>query len=155
MLQDETVAEGFTSFVAVNEHRLRHALIALLGADAGREAAADALAYAWEHWDRVHQMENPVGYLYVVGRDMGRRKRRRRRLVLPVVDEERMPWVEPALPRVLSSLSERERMVVVLLHGYGWVMSEVADTLGISKGSVQTYAERAMGKLRRKMGAER
>lgn len=144
---------GFTSFVAAREARLRHALIACLGAEVGREAAADALAYAWEHWDRVRQMENPVGYLYVVGRDHGRKKMRRRAIEFPVVDAQRMPWVEPGLIPALSALSERERTVVVLLHAYGWVMSEIAETLGISKGSVQTYANRAMSKLRRKLGA--
>lgn len=148
------MVEGFSSFVAANEPRLRHALIASLGPDVGREAAADALAYGWEHWYRVHEMENAVGYLYVVGRDLGRRNRRRWRVVFPVVAEQRLPWVEPGLTTALSALSERERTVVVLLHGYGWVMSEVATTLGISKGSVQTYADRGMGKLRRKLGAE-
>jgi DNA-directed RNA polymerase specialized sigma24 family protein len=100
-------------------------------------------------------MENAIGYLYVVGRDLGRRRRQRWRVVFPAVAEQRLPWVEPGLSAALSILSERERTVVVLLHGYGWVMSEVATTLGISKGSVQTYSNRGMGKLRRKLGAER
>ena len=128
-------------------------MIASLGADVGREAAADALAYGWEHWDRVHAMENALGYLYVVGRDLGRRSRRGWRVVFPPVADEYVPWVEPGLTGALSTLSERERTVVVLLHGYGWAMSEVAITLGISKGSVQTYGQRGMRKLRRKLGA--
>ncbi|MDP9495005.1 MAG: LuxR C-terminal-related transcriptional regulator [Actinomycetota bacterium] len=99
-------------------------------------------------------MENAVGYLYVVGRDLGRRRRRRWSVVFPDVAEQNLPWVEPGLTAALSTLSERERTVVVLVHGYGWVMSEVATTLGISKGTVQTYANRGMGKLRRKLGAE-
>jgi hypothetical protein len=30
---------------------------------AGRDAAADALAYGWEHWERIKDMKNPIGYL--------------------------------------------------------------------------------------------
>ena len=92
MLQDETVVDGFTSFVADNERRLPHALIASLGADVGRDAAADAMAYAWEHWERMREMENSVGYLCVVGRDLGRKRRRRRRVDFPEVNEERLPY---------------------------------------------------------------
>lgn len=94
-----------------------------------------------------------MGYLFVVGRDLGRRRRRSTRAVFPAVAEQQLPWVEPGLTAALSTLSERERTVVILLHGYGWPMSEVATTLDISKGSVQTYANRGLGKLRRKLGA--
>ena len=45
---------------------MRHALMAALGAEVGVEAASEAMAYSWEHWDRVGGMENPGGYLYRV-----------------------------------------------------------------------------------------
>ena len=73
MLTDETTAETFSAFVVEHEARLRHALTARYGSEVGKEAAADALAYGWEHWQRVSAMENPVGYLFTVGRDRGRR----------------------------------------------------------------------------------
>ena len=60
--------EAFESFFARVEPRLRQSLCAAVGSQAGREAAVDALAHAWEHWGRVRAMENPAGYLYVVGR---------------------------------------------------------------------------------------
>jgi hypothetical protein len=50
------------------------ALAAAAGIEAGREATAEALAYGWEHWDRVGSMENPVGYLYRVGRSKARKR---------------------------------------------------------------------------------
>ena len=62
--------------VADHERGLRTTLTAALGSDVGREAAAEALAYGWEHWDRVSALENPAGYLYPVGRDLGGRRRR-------------------------------------------------------------------------------
>lgn len=136
--------------------KLRGALCAALGADVGREAAADAMAYGWEHWDRVSGMENPIGYLYRLGRNLGGRRHKnhlRTQIYLPsseVVGSE--PWVEPGLPAALAGLPERQRLVVWLLHSADWSMSEVAVVLGLSKATVQRHAERGMAKLRRKMG---
>jgi DNA-directed RNA polymerase specialized sigma24 family protein len=155
MLRDETASETFSTFVAEHEARLRHALTARFGAETGKEAAADALAYGWEHWDRVATMENPVGYLYTVGRDRGRRMMGRRRVVFPSLPEERAPWVEPGLSPAVAALPARQRTVVLLLHGYEWTQNEVAEVLGISKASVQRHAERAMARLRRKLGVDR
>ncbi len=139
-------------FVLGNERRLRHALSATLGLETGREAAAEALAYGWEHWERIREMENSIGYLYVVGRDRGRKMSRNRRVVFPDVIEDRTPWVEPGLPRALAALPERERVVVLLVHAYGWAMSEVAELLEVTKSTVQTHSERGVRKLRRKLG---
>jgi DNA-directed RNA polymerase specialized sigma24 family protein len=127
-------------------------LSATLGLETGREAAAEALAYGWEHWERIREMENSIGYLYVVGRDRGRKMRRNRQVVFPDVIEDRIPWVEPGLPRALAALPERERVVVLLVHAYGWAMSEVAELLEVTKSTVQTHSERGVKKLRRKLG---
>ena len=53
--------EEFTIFVKKIEPRLSVALAAAYGVDAGRESAADALLYAWEHWSTVQNLENPAG----------------------------------------------------------------------------------------------
>jgi predicted RNA polymerase sigma factor len=70
----ETQSETFTEFFREAEPRLRRALAAAAGIEAGREATAEALAYGWEHWDRVGSMENPAGYLYRVGRSKARKR---------------------------------------------------------------------------------
>ena len=155
MLRDETATETFSTFVEEHEAQLRHALTARFGSDVGREAAADALAYGWEHWEQVESMENPVGYLYTVGRDQGRRMSKHRRVLFPSVPVERAPWVEPGLSWAVADLPERQRTVVLLLHGYDWTQSEVAEVLDISKASVQRHGERAMARLRRKLGVDR
>jgi DNA-directed RNA polymerase specialized sigma subunit len=126
-----------------------------LGYEVGREATAEALAYGWEHWARVEAMENPIGFLYVLGRSRGRRIGRRRPIGLPQPHDNPLPWIEPGLPKALESLTERERVVVLLLHGYDFAMSEVASLLGVTKSTVQTHAERGMSKLRRRLGVDR
>lgn len=152
MLEDDG-CEAFESFFARVEPRLRQSLCAAVGSQAGREAAVDALAHAWEHWGRVRAMENPAGYLYVVGRDRARRGfRRSGPPVLLPVDTDRSPWVEPDLPAALAALPEQQRVVVMLLHCSQWTMSEVAELLDVSKSTVQTHAERGMTQLRERMG---
>ena len=154
MLPDEVAVDSFRSFAAEVEPRLRAALSATLGSDTGREATAEAIAYAWEHWDKVAAMDNPAGYLYVTGRDRGRKMQQRWRnsVVLMPVDSVRTPWVEPGLPDALARLPEQQRVVVMLLHCFEWTMSEVADLLDISKSTVQTHADRGLSRLRARMG---
>jgi DNA-directed RNA polymerase specialized sigma24 family protein len=154
----DSTEHGFTVFVEQHERSLREALTAAFGLDVGRDATADALAHAWQRWDRVSTMDNPAGYLYVVGRNRARRFLKRRRAVLvryPTPAGDTVPMFEPALAGALAHLSERERAVVLLLHGFQWTMTEIAETLDISKSSVQSYAERALVKLRSGMGVER
>jgi DNA-directed RNA polymerase specialized sigma24 family protein len=154
VLREETKQAEYAVFVREHDLRLRQALSSAYGPDLGREAAAEAFAYGWEHWERVAVMDNPIGYLYRVGQTSASRLIRRRRVALPAVPTDRLPWVEPGLPVALSDLSEQQRTIVLLLHSYEWTMSEVADLLGISKASVQTHAGRAMKRLRRHLKVE-
>jgi hypothetical protein len=59
-----TVVEesAFEAFVADEGLRLRRGLVAAYGTERGSEALAEALAYAWEYWDRVSAMQHPVPF---------------------------------------------------------------------------------------------
>jgi RNA polymerase sigma-70 factor (ECF subfamily) len=127
--------------------RLHRALVAAYGADRGQDATAEALGYAWEHWSRVKRMNNPIGYLYRVGQSKTRSRRRAYALDWPAVSATE-PHVEPGLAPALALLSDVQRASVVLVHGYGWTLREVADLLGVTPSTVQTHVERAMAKLR-------
>lgn len=142
---------SFRDFFEVSEPRLRQVLTASLGFEVGAEATADAMTYAWEHWDRVGRMENPAGYLFRVGRSRARRFRRKPP-VLPAVRAQSVPWVEPGLPAALASLSERQRVVVILVHSLGWTQTEVAELLGVSQGAVRTHLARGVQRLRSRLG---
>lgn len=101
------MAVEFAAFVAVAEPRLRVALGSAFGFQVAEDATAEAMAFAWEHWDRVGAADNPIGYVYAIGRNWIRKSRRRSAPVLPPVRSEELPWVEPGLPRALERLSER------------------------------------------------
>ena len=148
----QTKIDTFTSFVAETEPRLRRALTATFGPELGRDAAAEALVYAWRHWERVSVMDNPAGYLYRVGRDRGRALPAGS--VGPMMEAiaSAMPWVEPGLPKGLRELSEQQRTAFILIHGYEWTFGEVAEFMGVAKATVQTHESRAMSTLRKQLG---
>lgn len=135
----------FEKFVHDVEPRLRRALVAAYGGQRGREATAEALSWAWENWDRVRTMEHPHRYLFWVGRS---RTRGRRSPVVFDVHDAVEPYVEPGLGRALAGLSERQRIAVVLVHGYGWTYREVAELISSRPTTVQNHLERGLRKLR-------
>lgn len=146
---------SFTSFVEHVGTPLRQALIAAYGPDVGADVTAEALAYAWEHWDRLSSMKNPAGYLYRVGQSKARRGIFRKP---PPVDVSRPEagshWFEPRLAPAISELSEKQRAAVVLVHGYGWTVTEVAEMWGVTFSTVRAHVDRAMSRLRKKLGVE-
>lgn len=145
------VGAGFTEFFASVEPRLRRALMATYGPEAGREAAADALAWAWEHQDRLEKIASPVAYLYRVGQS----RMRRRKVRLPFVRNDwAEPRVEPRLAAALQRLTARQRVAVVLVHGYGWTLAEVAELTGTRVTTVQTHLERGLHHLRKALEVE-
>ena len=154
MLSNQSKIDAFTEFVVEVEPRLRRALTAAFGPELGREAAAEALLYGWKHWDRVSGMENPAGYLYRVGRDRGRQLPQPLGTPQLEIVAQKLPWVEPSLPKELADLPEQQRTAFTLIHGYEWTFSEVADFMGVAKATVQTHEARAMATLRRRMGVD-
>ena len=153
-MTDVQAAQSFTEFVRSVEPRLKHALVAAYGTEVGIEATRDALAVGWERWEEVCEKANPAGYLFGVGRNKAR-KRLRRRMVFPDPPRGHEPWVEPALPGALRRWSHRQRVAVMLLHGYDWTHAEVADLMGVSLSTVQQHEQRGMAKLRAAIGVGR
>src|SRR5882757_8247298 len=101
-------ANEFRVFVEAVEPRLRRAFFAAYGEERGAESLAEALAYAWEHWDKVQSLANPAGFLYRVGQSRTRPRLRPANPVFPPLASD--PWVEPGLPAALGSLTARQRV---------------------------------------------
>ncbi len=145
------VVQGFEEFVEAVEPRLRLSLMASFGQERGREATAEALAYAWENWDRIRSMEFPVAYLHRVGRS--RTRGRKLRLFADVHHID--PYLaEPGLLPALESLSRNQRMAVVLVHAFDWTIGEAARVMGVRETTVKTHLRRGLAKLRRSLGGD-
>ena len=155
--EEAAAAEAeFDRFARETGRRLRIALVARYGVEAGVDAAADALAYAWEHWDRVGAMTNPAGYLFRVGQTSARRQRRwSRRVDLPAerghqpTDADADTDTDTDLSAALARLDDRQRTAVVLAHVYDWSYAEIGGLLGVPVSTVRNLVHRGMTKLRR------
>ncbi len=147
--------QDFEAFFATAEPLLRRALVAGFGGEIGREATAEALTHAWQHWDRVGAMANPPGYTYRVGERWARRHRRRgRRRSAPPPSVTAEPMFEPRLAPALATLPRRQRQAVALVHGLGLTHAETAAVLGLSRSTVQNHVERGLAALRVALGVE-
>src|SRR5260370_28444762 len=101
----------FERFVEEAGPRLGRALAALYGFEDGRDATAEALAYAWENWHRLQHIANLPGYLFRVGQTRGR-PRRQPGAGLFDVGECGEGSSEPGLPRAHAALNQSHRLAV-------------------------------------------
>jgi RNA polymerase sigma-70 factor (ECF subfamily) len=134
----------FEEFAREARPRLLRALAGCRGGDA-TDAAAEALAYAWEHWTKLRAMDNPFGYLYRMGQSRTRQHRTPR---LPAPETLGLPDVDPRLIPTLLQLPETQRTAVWLVHACQWRYSKVAEALGTSTSMVGNHVTRAMARLR-------
>ncbi|MBN1629073.1 MAG: sigma-70 family RNA polymerase sigma factor [Thermoleophilia bacterium] len=125
-----------------------------------RETAADAVQEAFARlvrdWDRVGAYEDPVAWVRRVAlnqiRDHQRSLRRQTRLLLrieqqPSVPEE-MRLADPGLWSQVRGLPLQQRTAVALRYVGGLTMSEVAEAMHVSEGTVDQHLRRALRTLR-------
>jgi RNA polymerase sigma-70 factor (ECF subfamily) len=141
---------AFEAFVSVTRARLVRALVPVRGVDGAADAAAEAFAYAWEHWAEIRAMANPAGYLYRVAQSRSRERRQPR---LPAPIDVGLPVVEPGLVPALLDLPMTQRTAVWLVHACGWSYAETAIAMDVSTSAVGTHLTRGMASLRRRLGA--
>lgn len=144
---------NFEGFLAENRARLLAGLVAAYGPELGQEAAAEAEAYGWQHWDRLRNMDNPTGYLYRVGQS-SIRPHLRPAGYLPAKPNDGLPEFEPGLAPALEALSDQQRTAVVLVHALGWSLTDAAALLDIDMSTVRTHVQRGLEKLRSALKVE-
>ena len=152
-------SSDFDAFVGSTGEAVRSALVAFYGVEVGTEAAADALAVAWERWPEVSAMDNPGGFLFRVGQSRARPHVRwhRRRATFPLIDDS---TARPAadvvdLLRALGRLRPEQRGALLLVKSYGFTYREAADLLGVTEAAVTNHIHRGLEQLRVSMGEER
>jgi RNA polymerase sigma-70 factor (ECF subfamily) len=144
---DRDVRE-FGDWVALAEPRLRGAYAGVRGPDDARDALAEALAYAWEHWERVSAMDNAIGYVFRVGQS---RTRPRKHPNLPDAEVVGPPDLDAGLVPALRQLPEQQRTAVWLVHACDWSHAEAAQAMGITPSTVSTHVTRALAALRHRL----
>jgi RNA polymerase sigma factor (sigma-70 family) len=123
------------------------------------EAVDEAMARAYARWATVAGTSNPEGWIYRVAYhwalDRLRRQATERRLLPRLFSEssrEDMPTVEPMLDGALTVLPIEQRAVVVLACAFDWSEADIAEALGIRRGTVKSRLHRGLRKLREELG---
>ena len=158
----EAADSEFDAFAVAAWPRLRWSARLLTGDDGlAEDLAQTALVRTYARWGHVRR-EDALAYARRVLVNLNIDRLRRRRglevdaAVLDVVPASGSQGSDPAtaaahrdeVVRLLSTLTDRERRVVVLRHYFDLSEAEVARELGIARGTVKSTLHRALGKLR-------
>ncbi len=116
-----------------------------------QEAVDEAFSRALERWDRVAAMQSPTGWVYRVAFNEARRRLRRADLERRILRVRRVDHVDPPggeMWDVVAGLPDRQRQAVVLRHVGQLREEEIAQAMGISRGTVSSTLRAAYKSLR-------
>lgn len=125
--------------------------------EAGADLVQDTLTKAFPRWDRVSRADAPEAYVrtmmlnaFIDQRRLHGRRSAKDRLLLVRPEPAAAPDADVRLDlwHLLATLAPRERAVLVLRYYEDLKEAEIAQVLGISTGSVKSYAHTALRKLR-------
>jgi RNA polymerase sigma-70 factor (ECF subfamily) len=130
-------------------------LVTLLAASTGdaplaRDAADEAVARAFERWERVSRMDSPAGWTYRVALNIVRRRTRRRALehrILRRIRPDVVPGPTGELWLLVADLPPRQRTAVLLRHVGQLTEAEIGDVMGIARGTVSSTLRSAYRRL--------
>ena len=145
----------FREFFAAHHDQIVRSLSLALGDDQlGRDAAAEGFTRALARWNRVGTMVNPPGWVYRVGLNWARSRRRktRREVSESRLAERADPRSTPVEPddrirRALAELSLDHRAVIVARFYLDWSEAQIAAGLDIRPGTVKSRLNRALAQL--------
>ena len=147
------VVIDFRAFFSDNHRRIASALaMTLRDPHLASDAAAEAMARAYQNWDVVGAYANPSGWVYRVGLNWA--TSRRRKLMREVIRSDSPdpaappgPEIEPELDAALAALSVDQRSVVVLRYLLDWSESQTAEALDSAPDTVKSRLSRALDRL--------
>ena len=156
-----TYEQEFSDFMSENSAALAHTAWLLTGdQDQAEELVQEALTRTFMNWRKARR--DPLVYArkMLAGRRLAAKRNRFREPVVAQVPDQAIDSSERSvadrdrLNRALSTLSERQRKIVVLRHLMGLSEQEVADDLGVSIGTIKSTASRGLAQLRAVLEAE-
>jgi RNA polymerase sigma-70 factor, ECF subfamily len=149
------IALVFDEFFETERERLFRALLLVTHNSAEAEdLMQEAFVRVWERWDRVAQVEDPVGYLFRTAMNLHRSALRRaltaaKRSLRPPAGRD--PFDEVAARdeavRSLAMLTPRQRAAVVVTELLGYSSREASAILGVRPGTVRTLTSQARAAL--------
>lgn len=137
-------------FVDQHASMVRALTLALGDPELGHDAAAEGFTRALQRWNKVSTFDNPAGWVYRVGLNWARSRRRKTvREVAEQPDERPFTPTHPdqALITALRTLSIDHRSVVVGRYYLDWSEATLASALDIAPGTVKSRLSRALDQL--------
>lgn len=149
-------ATSFEAFFDQHHAVLVRALAMALGdVELGRDAASEGFVRALQRWNRVSRYDNTAGWVYRVGLNWARSRRRKTVREVSAHPTERAfasPEPDFELATALRSLSLDHRSVVVGRYYLDWSEADVAAALDIAPGTVKSRLSRALTRLNATLG---
>jgi RNA polymerase sigma-70 factor (sigma-E family) len=150
----------FDEFVLARQQRMLRTAYLLCGDwHLAEDLTQNALAKVYVAWARIQRVDNVDAYvhrmLFRTYIDTYRRRRKQEILsaaVPDVPDAEANGEVRMALLAALARVTPRYRAVLVLRFWEDRSVSEAAEALGISEGSVKSHTHRGLQQLRSVLG---
>ncbi|MEO3815217.1 SigE family RNA polymerase sigma factor [Plantactinospora sp. B24E8] len=144
----------FESFYQASYSRLASQLHAYLGDRAEAEdVVQEAFVRAWQRWSGIGRYNDPAAWVRRVAWNLATSRLRRLTVAARMLRRHADPQVVPelgpdhvALVAALRTLSDRHRRAVVLHYLADLSVAEVADDLGVSRGTVLSWLHR--GRIR-------
>lgn len=150
--------DEFSDYMAARQPAMLRLAYALTGESASAEDLVQvAFAKLYLSWDRVREREALDGYLRRIllneHHSLWRRPWRRRERVTETLPEAAVTdsyddGERGELWRLVQTLPPRQRSVIVLRYYEQLSEAEIAQTLGISPGTVKSQASKALANLR-------
>lgn len=130
-----------------------------------REATAEALARAYERWDKVGRMDSPAGWVHATAVNLCRRSWRRRAIERRALEKVGRRQVSAPidgagesatdgrleLEPLVAELPDRMRTAVRYRYWMGLSEREVAERMGISEGTASALLSQARSRLGRRL----
>lgn len=143
------LAVPFSDFYRVSRDRIARALALTLGdADLGGEAADEAMARAYQRWNRIGAFQEPAAWVYRVGLNWAtsvlRRRKRAPSPPAPAGPADLGPVAEPSIAAALAQLPVGQRAVIVCRFYLGLSEAETAAALHVRPGTVKSRLSRGL-----------
>lgn len=121
------------------------------------ELAQEAMARAFERWDKVRLANHPLGYVHQIGFNLLRRRHRLRvfrggLISAETVDPEELATDKAFIAAAVSRLPLAQRQTLLLMEWLDLPEKEVASLLGVRPVTVRTRAHKARTALRSQLG---
>jgi RNA polymerase sigma-70 factor (ECF subfamily) len=124
------------------------------------ELAQEALARAWERWDRVSDMASPEGWVFRVAFNLAASERRRAAAARRATERSTDPIVaqhdssdRAVVLDALQRLPLRQRAAVVCRYYLDLSVPTTAEALGCAEGTVKALCHQGLAALRSDLGA--